>query len=492
MHRGSGILFHISSLPSPFGIGTMGKEAYLFVDFLKKSGMKYWQILPIGPTGYGDSPYQSFSAFAGNPYFIDLDRLTEEGSLSKSDYTGLNWGSDPEHIDYSLLFTHRFQVLKLAWKRDQERLREKIESFKSANAFWLTDYAMYMALKGKNGQNSYQKWEKDLKCRQTDALASASFLLKDEMEFWIYVQYQFFRQWNALKSYAGQNGIQIIGDIPIYVAEDSADTWAHSEIFQLDENRVPRCVAGCPPDYFSVKGQLWGNPLYDWNALKKTNYAWWIARIRFALSVYDIVRIDHFRAFSAYYSIPYGRTDAIKGKWVKGPGNDFFQAVKNVLGDPLPIIAEDLGTLDDGVKNLLKETGFPGMRVVQFGMHPGENSEYLPHNYSKNTVAYIGTHDNDTLRGWLEKEPVEIQNFAREYMRSDTVFPQWGFIQTMLASPADVVIFTMQDLLALGSDARINTPSTLNGNWQWRIKDMQAFDQKLAQHLLHLCQLYSR
>ena len=492
MQRGSGILLHLSSLPSPYGIGTMGKEAYAFADFLKQSGQKFWQILPLGPTSYGDSPYQSFSTFAGNPYFIDFDLLSKDGALKAEDYCHLNWGDDSDTVDYARIFALRFGVLKTAWANDRIRLEREVGDFRIKNSYWIENYAMYMALKFSFDQRSYQEWDMDIKCRKPEAMAEAYSRLKDDIDFWVYVQYRFFEQWNKLKTYANERGIQIIGDIPIYVAEDSADAWAHHEILQLDENRTPLRVAGCPPDYFAAKGQLWGNPLYNWQALKDSRYLWWIARMRAALSMYDIVRIDHFRGFSAFYSIPYGREDAVVGEWVQGPGMDFFRVLQEELGGNLPIIAEDLGLLDDGVRNLLKDTGFPGMKVVQFGLTPGQNSEYLPHNYPRNTVAYIGTHDNNTLCGWFSEEPADVQEFACAYMRTKPEEVHWGFIETMMASSADTVIFTAQDLLGLDEAARMNTPSTLGGNWMWRLESMDLFDETLAKRLKKLSDVYSR
>ncbi|MEE1013668.1 MAG: 4-alpha-glucanotransferase [Clostridia bacterium] len=492
MQRGSGILLHLSSLPSPYGIGTMGKEAYTFVDFLENAGQKYWQILPLGPTSYGDSPYQSFSTFAGNPYFIDFDLLAEDGALKPEDYNTLSWGEVADTVDYARIFEQRFAVLKKAWNRDKTRLSTELTEFRTENAYWIENYAMYMALKFDFDQLSYQDWEVDIKLRNPEAMTAAYSRLSDEIGFWIYVQYRFFEQWNALKDYANDKGISIIGDIPIYVAEDSADAWAHNEILMLDENRVPIKVAGCPPDYFAAKGQLWGNPLYDWDTLKERNYEWWIARMRAALSMYDIVRIDHFRGFSAFYSIPYGREDAVIGEWMPGPGMDFFHILHRELGDDLPIIAEDLGLLDDGVRSLLKDTGFPGMKVVQFGLTPGQNSEYLPHNYPKNTVAYIGTHDNNTLHGWFEEEPEAVQDFALAYMRTESKQFHWGFMETMLGSPADTVVFMAQDLLGLDKTARMNTPSTLGGNWMWRLESMDCFTPAMAKRLKKLCEVYSR
>ena len=492
MQRGSGILLHITSLPGPYGIGTMGKEAYAFVDFLQNAKQTYWQILPLGPTSYGNSPYQSFSTFAGNPYLIDLDLLAESGALTKEDLAALPHPASLEQVDYGMLFAHRFALLKKAWLHDKEILAEEIATFRTKNAYWIENYGMYMALKFESGQQSYQNWDASIRLRQPDAMADAFLRLKDDIDFWVYLQYRFFEQWNALKTYANEKGISIIGDIPIYVAEDSADAWAHHEVLMLDEDRLPLQVAGCPPDYFSEKGQLWGNPIYNWTALKAQNYEWWIARMRAALSLYDIVRIDHFRAFSAYYSIPYGREDAVVGEWIPGPGMDLFHALKGALGENLPIIAEDLGFMDDGVRNLLRDTGFPGMKVMQFGLVPDENSEYLPHNYPKNSVSYIGTHDNIPLCGWLEDASDAEREFALRYARAGQHNHHWSFIETLLASPADISIITMQDLLGLGKPSRMNTPAIPDGNWCWRLKDMSCFTADLENKLSTLTRTFSR
>ncbi len=490
MKRGSGILLHITSLPSSHGVGTLGQTAYDFIDFLKAAGQQYWQILPLGPTGYGDSPYQSFSTFAGNPYLIDLSLLVKEGALSESDLAGLSPSSDG--VDYSDLFNSRFPILKKAYYHDKALLAKELADFQQKHAYWIESYAMYMALKFDLNQESLQNWDKPLRMRNPETISSVFLRLEDEIGFWVYLQYRFFEQWVALKTYANKNGVKIIGDIPIYVAEDSADVWAHHEILQLDEDRLPIKVAGCPPDYFAKKGQLWGNPVYDWEALREQNYDWWIARMRHAFSLYDMVRIDHFRAFSAFYTIPYGNEDAVIGEWMPGPGMDFFKVLKQELGEELPIIAEDLGFLDDEVRALLRDTGFPGMKVMQFGLTPGQNSEYLPHNFSKNSVAYLGTHDNDTLCGWFEKESKSVQEFACSYMRTTKEnYPQ-GFLEALYASPADTVILTMQDLLQLGSDARMNTPSTMGKNWCWQMKSMDVLTDTLAEQLKKLCFIYSR
>lgn len=493
MKRGSGILMHISSLPSKYGIGSMGKQAYEFVDFLYETGQKYWQILPIGPTSYGDSPYQSFSTFAGNPYFIDLDTLAESGALKESEYATLNWGGNAEKVDYEAIFENRFKVLKLAFKREKITKKKEIEKFRYYNSYWVENYAMYMALKFKYDLVSYQEWPEDIKLRKPQAVVNTYEELSEEIDFWVYVQYLFNSQWTALKIYANDKGIKIIGDIPIYVAEDSADAWAHNEILMLDEDRTPIKVAGCPPDYYAPLGQLWGNPIYDWKYLKSSGYEWWEQRIKAALKMYDIVRIDHFRAFDAFYTIDYGRKDAVIGEWLKGPGTDFFEVLRNRLGKDPAIIAEDLGTITDDVRALLKFSGFPGMKVMQFGFDPVSDSEYLPHNFVKNSVAYIGTHDNDTLIGWYEQESENVKRFINKYLRlSEKEGLTWGFINSLLASVSDIAIISMQDLLGLGSEARMNIPSTLGGNWQWRMKSMDCLTDDLKNRLKGSTSVYKR
>lgn len=493
MQRGSGILMHISSLPSPYGIGTMGKAAYEFIDFLERAGQKYWQILPISPTGYGDSPYQSYSTFAGNPYFIDLDMLASDGNLHSDEYKYCDWGHNPCAVDYGKIYENKFRVLKSAYLADIDEIRDKLNEFRSREAYWVENYAMYMALKYDNGLKPYWEWEDDLKFRSPEALSRQFERLGQEIEYWVYIQYRFFEQWERLKSYANSKGIKIIGDIPIYVAEDSADAWAHDEILQLDECRRPIKVAGCPPDYFSPKGQLWGNPLYNWDNLRDTAFEWWTLRIKNMLKICDIVRIDHFRAFSAYYSIPFGDEDATGGKWEKGPGEYFFDVLKALLGENPPIIAEDLGLIDDGVRSLLKYTGFPGMKVLQFAFNPDGSSDYLPHKYERNCVAYLGTHDNDTTRGWLESENGDNVEFAREYM---CLFGSDGenreLIKGLMSSIADTVIITMQDIMELGSEARMNTPSRGSGNWCWRMGDNKAFYDETADWLNKAAKIYGR
>ena len=493
MERGSGILMHISSFPTNYGIGTMGSEAYRFVDFLQKSGQKYWQILPIGPTSYGDSPYQSFSTFAGNPYFIDLDKLREDGALNFEEYANLDWGSDREKVDYEKIFKNRFKVLQIAYSRDRQRKREEIHKFRVENSYWIENYAMFMALKFANNLSMYRTWGDDLVMRKPEAIIEVYNKLDEEIDFWVYVQFLFYKQWNALKEYANKQGIKIIGDIPIYVAEDSADAWSHNEVLMLEADGTPIKVAGCPPDGYAPKGQLWGNPLYNWDYLKSTNYEWWVQRLTAALKMYDIVRVDHFRAFDAFYALEYGREDATVGEWLKGPGNDFFNKIREIFGETPALIAEDLGTITDDVRALLKYSGFPGMKVMQFGFTPGEDSDYLPHNYPKNSVVYIGTHDNDTLKGWFNSQPEHVRRFAVDYLRlTEEEGLNWGFIKSMLGTVSDTAIITMQDILDLGSEARMNTPSTMGNNWNWRLKSMELLNDELASKLLKITKMYSR
>ena len=496
MDRGAGILMHIASLPGEYGIGTLGKEAFKFAEFLETSGLKYWQILPLGHTSYGDSPYQCFSAFAGNPYFIDYDILREEGILEEEDYKKENYGDNPERIDYGTIFESKNKVLKRAYdnfkKGNLKELAQKIEKFKTENAFWLEDYALYMSLKNYFKLVSWQEWPDDIKKREPEAIKKYQESLKDEIGFWSFVQYLFFEQWIALKDYTFSLGIKIIGDIPIYVAEDSVDAWSAPENFKMNVKEMkPLFVAGCPPDMFSATGQLWGNPIYDWDAMKKNNYKWWISRIKESLKLYDIVRIDHFRGFEAYWQIPYGEPTAVNGKWVKGPGMSLFNAVKKELGE-IDVIAEDLGFLTEEVKEFLAETGYPGMKILEFGFGGGD-SEYLPHNYIKNCIAYTGTHDNDTFLGWFEKtgSKKEVRNAIRYLGLNEEEGYNWGFIRGIWSSVANTAIAPMQDFLNLGNEARINLPSTLGTNWQWRAKK-EDINENLANKIYKFTKLYGR
>ena len=489
--RASGVLMHLTSLSSPHGIGTMGKEARAFADFLAAGGQRYWQLLPLGPTGYGDSPYQSFSTFAGNPYLIDLDFLAEEGLLTEPEYAGEDWGEDPQRVDFGLLYRKRYPVLKKAVRRLLERKEPEYETFLAENAHWLPDYALFMALKDAGGGTPWWQWPEELRRREPRALARTGEELREETDFWQGVQYLFFRQWQKLKEYVNGRGIGLIGDLPIYVALDSADVWAGPELFQLDRELVPTEVAGCPPDAFAADGQLWGNPLFDWERMEADGYAWWIGRIAHQLRLYDMLRIDHFRGFESYYAIPFGEGTARNGRWGPGPGMKLFRAVEAALGQK-DIIAEDLGYLTPEVRQMLAESGFPGMKVLQFAFDSREESDYLPHNYDKNCVVYVGTHDNDTALGWLDTVSPEDRRYAMDYLKlTGAEGYHWGLMRGAWASAAQLAVVTAQDLLGLGSGARMNTPSTLGGNWQWRAMP-GVFTEELAQRLRRETGIYRR
>ena len=483
--RTSGILMPVSSLPSPYGIGSLGAEAYRFVDFLAAAGQRYWQILPIGPTGYGDSPYQSFSAFAANPYFIDLNALEQRGLLTHDEIARFDFGPEaPEGIDYGALFRTRFAVLELAVRRFDAG-EDAFRDFCAANAFWLDDYALFMALKAENGMRAFSLWPKDVRARRPAALAAARARLAGQVRFWQVVQYLFYEQWAALKAYANAKGVEFIGDIPIY------DLWADPSLFQVDADGALTEVAGCPPDAFAADGQLWGNPLYNWDVHLKTGCAWWIRRLRHASAVYDVVRIDHFRGFESYYAIPARDKTAVNGVWRKGPGMAFIDVIRRKLPD-VRIIAEDLGYLTDDVKALLRASGFPGMKVLQFAFDSREESDYLPHNYTQNSVVYTGTHDNTTTADWELSAPAGDVAFARRYLdvEGGADFTR-RFIRAALASVSDTAVIPMPDWLGLGAEARINTPSTLGGNWLWRM-DPAALTDALAADILALTKLYGR
>ncbi len=482
----------ISSLPSPYGIGTLGAEARTFADFLAAGGQSCWQLLPVGPTSYGDSPYQSFSSFAGNPYFIDLDTLAEEGLLEREEFQDLSWGDSPAYIDYGLMYETRYPVLHKACGRLLAQDRPGFAAFCREQRDWLEDYALFMALKDQHGGASWFTWETELRLRQPAALERARKELAGEVDFWRAVQYLFFRQWNAWKAYVNGLGISIIGDLPIYVSGDSADVWANPEQFQLDKDGLPTEVAGCPPDGFSADGQLWGNPLFDWERMKKDGYAWWLRRIAFQFQLYDTLRIDHFRGFDSYYAIPYGDATAKNGRWKPGPGIAFFKAVNKALGEK-DIIAEDLGFLTPSVHKLLKDSGYPGMKVLEFAFDSRDTgSDYLPHCYSPHCVVYAGTHDNDTIQGWMASAPKKDVSFAKAYLRlSKREGYHWGMMRSAWASPADLAVMQFQDLLGLGSEARMNTPSTLGNNWKWRALP-GTFDEKLSKRLRREMKVYQR
>lgn len=493
MNRGSGIIMHIASLPGKYGIGTFGKEAYDFGDFLKKAGQKYWQILPLGPTSFGDSPYQSFSAFAGNPNFIDFDILRKSGLLKKEDYDSINFGKNLEDIDYGLIFKEKLKILRKAYDNFKLKKFEGLEEFQKKEAYWLDDYSLYMALKSHFDLKSWQTWDEDIRLRKKEAMCTYEVKLKEEIIFWKFLQYEFYKQWNALKSYVNDLGINIIGDMPIYVAEDSADVWGNTEAFLLNKKTLkPLEVAGCPPDIFAATGQLWGNPIYDWNYMEKTDYKWWVDRIRQSLNLYDVLRIDHFKGFESYWAIPYGDETAENGEWVKGPGIKVFNAIKDKLGD-VNIIAEDLGTLTEETIKLRDDTGFPGMKILTFGFDTDSTNPFLPHNYEKNFIVYTGTHDNDTIRGWMETTaPKEQVEKAIEYLSlTKEEGYNWGVIRGVWSSIADISIAQMQDFLNLGNEARINMPSTLGMNWRWRVKE-DAFTDELAEKIYKITKIYGR
>ncbi|MBA4688903.1 MAG: 4-alpha-glucanotransferase [Candidatus Galacturonibacter soehngenii] len=491
--RASGILLPVASLPSKYGIGSFSKEAYWFVDQLAKAGQKYWQILPLGPTGYGDSPYQSFSTFAGNPYFIDLNDLIEKGYVTKQECDACDFGNNERYIDYEKIYFARFDILRKAYQKSNIANEKGFQDFVKENEYWLEDYAFYMAIKQHFQGISWNKWEEDIRLRKKSAMKTYYNKLEKEIEFYQFLQYIFDKQWNKLKTYANKLGVKIIGDIPIYVAFDSADCWANKELFLFDKDSMPIAVAGCPPDAFSATGQLWGNPLYDWNHHKKTKYDWWIKRIKHCFKLYDVVRVDHFRGFDEYYSIPYGAKNAIKGEWKKGPGFSLFQALNKELGE-LEIIAEDLGFITDSVRSLLRQTGYPGMKVLQFAFDSREESDYLPHNYDKNCIVYTGTHDNDTLLGWYDTISVPDKQLSIEYLNNADTNPDeipWDFIRLAMQSVAKTCIIPIQDFLCFGSEARINTPSTLGENWKWRLKEKD-LNETLVKKIHHITKLYGR
>ena len=491
--RRNGMLLPIASLPSPYGIGGFSKEAYEFIDLLEETGQKLWQILPLGPTSYGDSPYQSFSTFAGNPYFIDLDTLAEKGWLTKEACEASDYGDNESYIDYGRIYNSRFVLLKQAFLNSDILSDEKFTEFCKDNQHWLPDYALYMALKNQNDGKSWIEWEEEIRLRKPEAVECYKRELEEECNFYEFLQYEFHEQWTKVKEYAHKKGIQIVGDVPIYVAFDSADTWANPELFQLDEKNLPLGVAGCPPDAFSATGQLWGNPLYNWAYHKKTGYDWWLKRIAYCFDLYDIVRIDHFRGFDEYYSIPYGDETAVNGHWEKGPGMDLFNTVKEKLGE-LDIIAEDLGFLTESVFQLLKDSGYSGMKVLQFAFDPSEDSDYLTYKYQRNCVVYTGTHDNDTTAGWFEKLSDGDKEVALRYMNSFYTPKEeqhWDLIALAMRSTADTCIIPVQDFLGLGSEARINMPSTLGDNWKWRMTK-GAFSEELKEKIRRMTKLYGR
>lgn len=491
--RAGGVLMPITSLSSPYGIGSMGKEAYEFVDFLRDAGQTYWQLLPICPTGYGDSPYQSFSTFAGNPYLIDPEKLIEDGYLLRNEVDSIDWETTPDRVNYEVMYKKRFPMLKKAVTRFLENPGKEYEKFIENNGFWIEDYALFMTLKDAHGGKSWQMWEEPVRLREKDTLEQVRNKYRQQVDFWKAVQYLFKKQWDMLKAYANENGIFLIGDLPIYVALDSSDVWSRPSQFQLDKNLVPTEVAGCPPDGFSSDGQLWGNPLFDWDAMKKDGYSWWIKRIEHSFSLFDVLRIDHFRGFAGYYAIPYEDENARNGRWRKGPGMDLFKHIEKKLGHR-DIIAEDLGFLTPDVRKLLKECGYPGMKVLEFAFdsRDGGGNDYRPYRYPEKCIAYVGTHDNDTACGWMKTAPAKDRRVAKEYLGlSGREGYNWGMMRAIWESRADTAIVTSQDLLGLGSEARMNIPSTLGNNWVWRAMP-GVFDKQLAKKIRGKMEIYAR
>ena len=490
--RKSGILMHISSLPGPYGVGSMGKASYDFVDFLVSAGQSYWQILPLNPTGYGDSPYQSFSTFAGNHYLIDLDTLADQGLLTSEELGSVDWSSSEDRVNFGLLYNQRSRLLKLAHGRFEETAEYR--DFVRDNSLWLEDYALFMAIKAHFRGRDWQSWSVSLLMRLAPVMEAYREELKEAIRFQYFLQYEFFRQWKALRRYANEKGIRIIGDVPIYVPLDSADVWANPELFQLDPSRRPTAVAGCPPDSFSADGQLWGNPIYDWDKMHAERYHWWIRRMKAAAKMYDVVRFDHFRGFESYWSVPAGAKTAAAGRWRKGPGMDFVGAIKRALPD-LPIIAEDLGFVTEEVKALLRDSGYPGMKVMEFAFDTREPSarDYLPHRYPVNSVVYSGTHDNLTLKQWFdEAAPADVQS-AYDYLGlNESEGPIWGMIRGAMGSVSKLCIIQMQDYLEIGGEGRMNHPGTLtSANWTWRAKPGFASDA-LAEKIRTVTERYDR
>ena len=495
MERSSGVLLPVSALPSPYGIGTLGRAAYDFVDFLARAGQSWWQMLPVGPTGYGDSPYQSFSTFAGNPYLIDLDLLVEYGLLTEAEVKQGDFDASPDETDFEQLADTRWPLFRRAYSRVDDEMREKIAAFTEENAEWLPDYALFMALKEEKYHHMpvYMWPEKAVRDRKPAALAKVTEELRDEIDFRIFLQYIFFKQWTALREYANEKGIQIIGDIPIYVSADSSDVWTHPKLFKLKADRSPKLIAGVPPDYYSATGQLWGNPVYDWDAHRADGFAWWIWRMKSNMALFDVIRLDHFRGFAAYWEVRATEETAINGHWRKGPGMELFQAIEKALG-PVKLIAEDLGVQTDEVRQLLAESGFPGMKVLIFGFTPDEDNEHLPHNYVPNSIVYTSTHDSQTVCEQIMDICTEPEKqFAYRYLRtSHSEAMGWSAIKSVWASPARITMTTLQDLLSLGADARMNTPATIGGkNWRWRVRK-EALNKTVSSMLGEITKTYMR
>jgi len=491
--RASGILLHPTSLPGPDGIGDLGPEAYRWIDFLNQSGTQFWQILPLGPTGYGDSPYQCFSAFAGNPYLISTTKLLDQGLLTKSDLADRP-DFPIEKVDYGPVINWKIRILKKSYGHfkvsGQESLHQAFEVFQKSEAEWLEPFVLFMAIKDHFGGVGWNEWPEKYRLQDPKTIASFKADNAEKILFQAYLQFLFHRQWQALRAYAVKKGIRIIGDIPIFVAYDSADVWGNKDLFFLDEDGLPEVVAGVPPDYFSKTGQLWGNPLYKWSLHKENGYSWWIKRMQSVFQQVDIVRLDHFRGFEAYWEVPFGNETAEHGQWVKGPGHDFFHAVKNELGE-LPIIAEDLGVITDGVIDIRESFNLPGMKIFQFSFASDPDDDFLPHNYPRNCVAYTGSHDNDTSLGWYQSATERERDFCRRYLARSGKEIAWSLVRVLWQSVANWVLAPMQDFLSLGSWARMNYPGNPSGNWGWRMRP-NAIDSQLTHRIYELNYLYGR
>lgn len=491
--RSAGILMPVSSLPSPYGIGTFGKSAYEFVDNLVAARQKFWQVLPLGPTSFGDSPYASFSAFAGNPYFIDLDILIEEGLLDREYVNSFMWKLEDQYVDYGLIYSSRFKVLKTAFENSNHKESEEYKTFLEEHKHWLEDYCLYSACKNKFDGTSWVEWEEEIKFRKPEAIKKIKEELHSDIELYKFIQFKFFEQWNQLKKYANEKEIEIIGDIPIYVAMDSSDVWQNTDLFQLDEKLNPKKIAGVPPDAFSETGQRWGNPLYDWEKMESEDFSWWKKRMEHSAKLYDVIRIDHFIGMVKYYAIPAEDEDARNGKWEKGPGLKLIHAINQSIGDK-KIIAEDLGVQMPEVVDVLEKSGYPGMKVMEFAFDGNRKNDHLPYNWTPNIVAYGGTHDNDTLVGYFTGLQHWELGYIREYMECregsiedlvDKIF------KTAYASVADLIIFQMQDVLKIGNIGRMNLPSSMGTNWRWRMLQGQFGPQEI-ERLRYLCDIYGR
>ncbi len=491
--RSSGIILHISSLPGKYGIGTLGEEAFRFVDFLKEAGQTYWQILPLGPTGFGNSPYQSFSAAAGNPYFIDFDDLLSIGLLEKNDYEGILFAETPDFVDFGRLYELRYPVLRKAYENAKGRFAKELSAFEKENGEWLTDYCMFMAVKAHFDMRPLSEWpDRDIARRKPEAMEQYRKLLAEEIGFYAFMQFIFFRQWDSLKTYAGKQGIKIIGDLPIYVSADSAEVWSKPELFKLSANGRLKCVAGVPPDLYSETGQLWGNPIYSWQHHEKTGYEWWIWRIKRSMKLFDVLRIDHFRGFANYWEVPADAETAIDGKWVTGPGMKLIEAIRKAVPD-VSIIAEDLGCLDEKAVKFFDQAGYPGMKVLVYAFDTSQESIYLPHNCPPNSITYTSTHDSPTFVDWYQHDLFrDSLDYARVYMRLyDNEGVNWGAIKTAWGSPSLVAMTQFQDVLGLGEDARMNLPGTLEKNWEWRVR-AQAINSDVAAQMHNITKWYWR